>query len=110
MLRLARHNHGMIAIDFTDAKRIVREYLLDRWNSRNGTLQIAEGGYQDATHWRVVAGTAPASHAEDDDEAPDSPMPPEETAYLVDRSTGQLEVMPVAGNEARLAEMLPWGG
>lgn len=91
--------------DFTDAKRIVREYLLDRWTSSNGTLQIAERGFKDPTHWRVVAGTAPTAQ----DDPPEAPMPPEETAYLVDRSTGQLEILPVADNEARLAEMLPWG-
>lgn len=96
----------MSAIDFTDAKRIVREYLLDRWSSANGTLQISERGFQDDGHWRVVAGTAPGSP---DDEPAAEPMPSGETAYLVDRSTGALEVLPVAGNEARLADMLPWG-
>lgn len=95
----------MGAVDFTDAKRIVREYLLDRWTSSNGTLQIAERGFKDPTHWRVVAGTA----SRPEDEPPDAPMPPEETAYLVDRSTGHLEILPVAGNEARLTAMLPWG-
>ncbi len=93
-------------VDFTDARRIVREHLLDRWTSRNGTLRIAEHGFKDATHWRVLAGTAPTAG---DDPMPEDPMPPDETAYLVDRSTGGLEIVPVAGNEARLAEMLPWG-
>lgn len=97
----------MGAVDFTDARRIVREYLLDRWTSRNGTLHIAERGFKDATHWRVLAGTAPASRSED--ESPEAPMPPEEMAYLVDQSTGQLEIVQVTGNETRLAAMLPWG-
>lgn len=95
----------MAAVDFTDAKRIVREYLLDRWTSRNGTLQIADHGFQDETHWRVLGGTAPSPEGE----PPDAPMPPEETAYLVDRATGHLEMLPAAGNETRLASMLPWG-
>lgn len=96
----------MGAVDFGDARRIVREYLLDRWTSANGTLQIAEGGFKDATHWRVVAGAVPVAAEGDPLEAP---LPPEQTAYLVDRSTGNLEVVPVAGNEVRLARMLPWG-
>ncbi|MGQ0846693.1 MAG: hypothetical protein ACT4QF_21435 [Sporichthyaceae bacterium] len=96
----------MGAVDFSDARRIVREYLLDRWTSGNGTLQIADRGFKDATHWRVLAGSAPAGP---ETEPPQAPLPPEETAYLVDRSTGNLEIVPVAGNEARLAQMLPWG-
>ena len=96
----------MTEVDFTDARRIVREHLLDRWTAANGSLQIAEYGYRDATHWRIVAGTAPGHDSDDD--APTAPMPPEATAYLVDRSTGALEVLPVAGNEERLAAMLPW--
>lgn len=97
----------MATVDFTDAKRIVREYLLDRWTAANGSLRIADAGFQDDTHWRVVAGTAPVH--DEDDEPPAAPVPSQDTAYLVDRSSGQLEVLPVAGNEERLAAMLPWG-
>jgi hypothetical protein len=95
----------MGAVDFDDAKGIVREHLLARWTWQNGTLKIADHGFRDATHWRVLAGTVPPPPGE---EPPETPLRAEETAYLVDRSTGALEVLSVAGNEARLAQMRPW--
>lgn len=94
-------------VDFDDARRIVREHLLDQWTARNGTLQIENHGFKDEQFWRVIAGTAPGPY--DEAEEPVEPLPPEARAYLVERSTGRLEVVTVQGNEARLAGMLPWG-
>ena len=94
-------------ISFDDARRIVRDHLLNRWTAQDGRLVIAERGFQDATHWRVVASAVPVEDAEDET----APAPPDLAgrAFLVDKATGEVDEVPVAGNEARWQAMLPWG-
>lgn len=96
-------------VTFDDARRLVRDHLLDRWRAQDGRLVVAEQGFQDATHWRVLAN---AVALEDPDDSADSAPPAVDLAglaFLVDKSTGELAEVPVAGNEARWQAMLPWG-
>lgn len=93
-------------ITFDDARRIVRDHLLDRWTAQDGRLVVAERGFQDSTHWRVVASAVPVE--EGDDEV----VPPpalDDRAFLVDKASGAVTELPVAGNEARWQAMTPWG-
>jgi hypothetical protein len=97
-------------VTFDDARRIVRDHLLDRWTAQHGRLVVAERGFQDTTHWRVVASAAPveeASAEEDDEVAP--PPSLDDRAFLVDKASGEVTELPVAGNEARWQAMTPWG-
>lgn len=93
-------------ITFDDARRIVRDHLLDRWTAQHGRLVVAERGFQDSTHWRVVASAVPVEDADDD-----VPPPPNlaDRAFLVDKASGTVTELPVAGNEARWQAMTPWG-
>ncbi|WP_156870036.1 hypothetical protein [Sporichthya polymorpha] len=94
------------AVSFDDARRLVRDHLLDRWTSTDGRLVIAKQGFTDTTRWRVVAHAEPI-----EDDPADAPPPPDlsGTAFLVDKTTGQITEIPVAGNELELDLMLPWG-
>lgn len=93
-------------ITFDDARRIVRDHLLDRWTASHGRLVVAERGFQDSTHWRVLASAVPVEEA-DDEVAP--PPSLEDRAFLVDKAGGEVTELPVAGNEARWQAMTPWG-
>ncbi|GAA0634352.1 hypothetical protein GCM10009547_42940 [Sporichthya brevicatena] len=94
------------AVSFDDARRLVRDHLLDRWTSTDGRLVIAQQGFTDTTRWRVVAHAEPVG-----DEADDAPPPPNltATAFLVDKTSGQITEIPVVGHEPELDAMLPWG-
>lgn len=93
-------------ITFDDARRIVRDHLLDRWTAQDGRLVIAERGFQDSTHWRVVASAVPVEET-DDELTPPASL--EDRAFLVDKATGDITELPVAGNETRWQAMTPWG-
>ncbi len=89
---------------FADARRIVRDHLLNSWTAANGRLQIAENGYESPTHWRVLAESAPVADDEDDQTVED-PLPAR--AYLVSKESGQIET--VAETDPRLGSMAPYG-
>ena len=93
-------------VTFDDARRIVRDHLLNRWTAQDGRLVVAERGFQDSTHWRVVASAVPVEEGEDE-VAP--PPRLDERAFLVDKASGEVTELPVAGNEARWQAMTPWG-
>lgn len=96
-------------ITFADARRIVRDHLLDRWTAANGRLHVAEHGYENPTHWRVLAESQATPAEEDEPEAgPEDPIP--ERAYLVSKETGDLETVPLTSdNVERLSFMTPYG-
>jgi hypothetical protein len=93
-------------ITFDDARRLVRDHLLDRWTGQDGRLVVGERGFQDATHWRVLASAVPVEDAEDEP-APAADLT--DRAFLVDKASGAVTELPVAGNEARWQAMTPWG-
>jgi hypothetical protein len=98
-------------VTFDDARRIVRDHLLDRWTAQDGRLVVAERGFQDSTHWRVEASAVPVEEVlveEGDDEVAPPPSL-DDRAFLVDKATGAITELPVAGNEARWQSMTPWG-
>ena len=94
-------------VTFDDARRLVRDHLLDRWTAQDGRLVVGERGFQDSTHWRVVASAVPVEEA--DDEVAPPPPGLEDRAFLVDKTTGEVTEVSVAGNEARWQSMTPWG-
>ena len=93
-------------ITFDDARRLVRDHLLDRWTGQDGRLVVGERGFEDATHWRVMASAVPIEDPEDDP-APAANLA--DRAFLVDKTTGDVTELPVAGNEGRWEAMTPWG-
>ena len=66
-----------MTISFTEAKAIVRAAEEPSW--KQGTYQIDDDGYEDATHYLVVRGPA-----EDEFVELDSPVP------LVNKQTGSI--------------------
>lgn len=93
-------------ITFDDARRLVRDHLLDRWTGQDGRLVVGERGFEDATHWRVLASAVPVEDGEDEP-APAANLA--DRAFLVDKATGEVSELPVAGNEQRWQAMTPWG-
>ncbi len=93
---------------FADARRIVREHLLDHWTAANGRLHIAEHGFESPTHWRVLAEAHPVEPDEEAEPVAGDPLP--EQAYLVSKETGSLETVPLTPDvAARLDAMTPYG-
>lgn len=93
---------------FADARRIVREHLLDHWTAANGRLHIADHGFESPTHWRVLAESHPIEADEDSEPVASDPLP--DTAYLVSKDTGALETVELTSdNVERLSFMTPYG-
>lgn len=93
------------APDFADARRIVRDFLLDHWTAEDGQLYVADYGYESPTQWRVPAGSYEALVLRD----PDYLIEPG-AACLVDKQTGQVESVPLTpDNLARLESMTTYG-
>lgn len=91
--------------DFADARRLVRDHLLDRWKAEDGRLYVVENGYESPTQWRVIAGSYENLVEHD----PEYLIEPDVT-YLVDKASGQVETVTLtADNLARLDAMLPYG-
>lgn len=93
---------------FADARRIVREHLLDHWTAANGRLHIAEHGFESPTQWRVLAESHEVPAEDDAETANSEPLP--DVAYLVSKESGELEIMPLTSdNNERLSFMTPYG-
>ncbi|MGQ0630011.1 MAG: hypothetical protein ACT4P1_03150 [Sporichthyaceae bacterium] len=93
------------APEFADARRLVREHLLDRWTEQDGRLYIAEVGRQSPTHWCLDAGSYEALVLED----PEFVVEPAVT-YLVDKVSGAVQEVPLTTeNLTSLGEMTAYG-
>lgn len=93
------------APDFADARRLVRDHLLDHWKAEDGRLYVAENGFESPTQWRVLAG----SYENLVDHDPEYAVEPG-VAYLVDKASGQVQTVHlIPANLAELDAMLPYG-
>jgi hypothetical protein len=88
-----------VAITFAEAKAIVRSAEEATWNQ--GTYQIEDDGWEDATHYLVVRGTA-----EDD---PNLVIIPG-LVPLVSKETGEIEYVVAHAEWDRLDAMTPLSG
>lgn len=95
-----------MSVDFDYARRLVRDHLLDRWRAEDGRLLIAPRGFENATHWRVVASAEPTDAA-DDEPLPGEPADLSGRAFLVHKQTGAVTDVPAT--DPVVAAMAPWG-
>lgn len=91
-------------IDFAEARRRVQIHVAARWNDELGTLTTLPTGYEDATHWRVIAGAHEALIDGDPDYVV-MDMP----ALLVNKLTGAVEELAVVASFDRFDRMTPTG-
>lgn len=94
----------LVTVDFDYARRLVRDHLLDRWKAEDGRLVIAPLGFENATHWRVVASAEPTDPTDDEPPAA-APADLSGRAFLVDKSTGAVSEVSVA----EVGGMTPYG-
>lgn len=93
-----------MSVTFDEARRVVYEDMRRTWKRSQGTLVTLPGGYEDDTHWQVVAGAK--QWLVDRDSAfqlMDAP------AILVNKRTGNITRLTVLDNFKRLNEMTPVG-
>jgi hypothetical protein len=92
-------------ITFAEARQIVEDAYGPHWPGDMGTFITLDKGFQDATHWRVIAGAKEALEGHDFDYVwMDAP------ALLVDKQTGQLSAVAELFNWQRLDAMEPANG
>jgi hypothetical protein len=91
-----------MTVTFDDARRRVQIHLAAKWSDQLGTLTTLPEGFEDATHWRVVAGAREALVDGDDDyQLMDAP------ALLVDKRTGAVTEVSVLDHLDQLDRMRP---
>lgn len=91
------------ADQFADARRLVRDHLLDEWTAERGQLWVADYGYEDATGWYLPAGSY------EDLELHDPEFATEPVAHLVDKQSGEVQILALASAQARIDAMTPYG-
>lgn len=87
---------------FEEAREIVTATIAPSWGPDNGTFYVSPDGYEDATHWHVLAG-ARECLVDGNMEYVRMDGP----ACLVDKYTGELALLQVLGNWDRLDAMTP---
>ena len=93
---------------FADARRIVRDHLLNSWTEADGRLWVADYGFENDTHWRVIAGSHEVLVEKDPEAIELASTPP--ATYLVSKQTGEIEVVPLTpDNVERLSFLTPYG-
>jgi hypothetical protein len=89
-------------ITFQEARQRVLDVLRPEWRASQGTLIALPGGYEDATHWRVIAGARERLIDGDlDFDAMDMP------AWLVGKHNGAVTRLVVIASLDRLNRMTP---
>jgi hypothetical protein len=89
-------------ITFEEARSIVQRSLQRSWQPAHGTLITLPTGFQNDTHWRVIAGAREYLVERDSDfDIMDAP------AMLVSKRTGEVSRLVVIGNLDLLGRMTP---
>jgi hypothetical protein len=89
-------------ITFEEARHRVLDVLRPQWRASQGELIALPKGYEDATHWRVIAGAREALIDGDlDFDTMDMP------AWLVGKHNGAITRLAVIANLDRLDRMTP---
>jgi len=89
-------------ITFEEARQLVQHSLRGSWSPKLGTLVTLPSGFEESTHWRVIAGAREALVDGDRDfDLMDAP------AFLVSKTTGAVERLVVIDNLDRLDSMTP---
>jgi hypothetical protein len=92
----------MSNVTFKAARETVLAQLKREWGDTGGTPIALRTGYQNDTHWQVVAGAREYLVGNDDDFALfDAPV------WLVDKATGEITKASVIEDDGHLAEMVP---
>jgi hypothetical protein len=91
-------------LTFEDARQLVESAIRPDWRAEDGTLIVLPDGWEDATHWQVVAGAR--EYLVDGDPAFGRIDWP---ALLVDKKSGAVLRLPVMANFERLDRMTPVG-
>lgn len=93
-----------MAVTFEEARRIVFGALRPEWKRSQGTLVTLPAGYEDDTHWHVIAGARQWLVDRDDNfSIMDAPV------LLVNKKTGTVERLSVLEDADRLRRMTPVG-
>jgi hypothetical protein len=93
-----------VTYSFEDARRKAADALRPEWPEDAGTLTVLDYGWEDDTHWQVIAGAAEWLVDRDHNFAlMDAP------ALFVSKATGKVERLPVLANLDRLDRMRPVG-
>lgn len=89
---------------FDQARQVVLSYLFPQWIRQMGTLVALPTGYENDTHWQVIAGAKEALSGDDSAfQLMDGP------AFLVDKETGELTLVNVITSLDELYAMTPTG-
>jgi hypothetical protein len=89
-----------MAVTFQDARTIVYNEARKTWAAKNGSLITLRRGYQDDTHWQVIAGAREYLVGGDDNYTV-----LDAAAWLVDKATGKITKLSVLEDADRLGNM-----
>jgi hypothetical protein len=89
-----------MTVTFADARSLVQKQLNREWGKTPGTPTTLSRGYQDATHWQVVAGAREyLIDGKPGFELMDAPV------WLVSKATGEITKLTAIDSFDRLGKM-----